>query len=108
MIDFAAVEEDIRVSAGDVFSPVWTMWDGDTPEDISDYTFEFDVIDARTGEVAASALCTVLVDEDGQVQTTIDLAEEDLNPRHEYRYKFRLLSLGEPVTLATGRFIINP
>lgn len=109
MIDFSAVEEEIRISAGDVFSPVWTLSDeNDNPEDISGYTFEFTVVSARTGEEVAEATCTVLIDEVGQVQTTIDMVETPLDPRSEYRYKFRLLSLDEPVTLAKGPFKVMP
>ncbi len=112
MIDFSAVEDEIRVDAGDVFSPVWTVYEdeaGTIPEDISGYEFEFDVLNARTGAVVVSALCTVLVGEVGQVQTTItDEQMQTLNPRDECRYAFRLLSLGEPTTLAKGVFRVMP
>lgn len=100
MIDFSAIEEEIRVSAGDVFSPVWTLFDeNDSPEDLTGFAFDFTVKDAATGDIAAEALCTVLIGELGKVQTTIDTV---LDPRTTYRYTFRILSLGEPTTLATG------
>lgn len=111
MIDFSATEEDIRIDAGDVFAPVWTFFeqDGTTPEDISMFEFDFKVLNARTSAVAVTAMCTVLEEGVGQVQTTI--AAEDiavLDPKAEYRFVFRLLSLDEPTTILKGNFRVMP